>query len=311
MTMEKLENLFYITTGHDLELNSLELDSFGINYVSRTRKNNGISAKIKSLDIKPMPKDTITVALSSASVLFAFLQEKPYYTGYHIACLTPKFNMSKQEKLFYCMCITTNRFRYNFGRQANKTINQLLVPSYEDIPTWVNETNIIDLSNITDKCDKNVINFSKIEYGKFYFNEIFVNVSKTKRHKFINVNLVSAQTADNGISGSVYTDTYINGNKITISSNGINTGTAFYQKNEFVTQDSLAFDLKDFELNKYIAMYLVTILNMNKFKFNYGRKSGKNRLDKLILNLPINSKGKPNYKIMEKYVKSLSYSKSL
>lgn len=308
MKRVNLDSLFKINYGTDLELNKLELDPLGINFVSRTRKNNGVSNYVKSIDVKPNPQNTISVALGSSSVLFAFLQDKPYYSGRDIAYLVPIMPMTKQEMLFYCMCITHNRFRYNFGRQANKTINKLLVPSRNDIPEWVNTTKIVTPASISEKyidCSE----FSKNKFENIPFYDIFDNIVETTKSQKTNVNLVSAKTTDNGIAGCKKTDKYIDGNKITISSNGIYTGTAFYQQNAFITQDSLAFDLKCAKLNKYIAMYLVTIINMNRFKFNYGRKSGKNRLDKLSLCLPINNNGSPDYDFMENYIKSLPYSK--
>jgi hypothetical protein len=46
--------------------------------------------------------------------------------------------MSLSTKLFYCLCIEANRFRYStFGREANRTLKNLLVPSAKSVPPWV------------------------------------------------------------------------------------------------------------------------------------------------------------------------------
>ena len=45
----KVKDLFDIKYGVNLELNKCELDSNGINFVSRTFSNNGVSAKVKKL----------------------------------------------------------------------------------------------------------------------------------------------------------------------------------------------------------------------------------------------------------------------
>lgn len=312
MRLTTLDKIFKINPGTDLELNKLNLKCKEIRFVSRTRKNNGISAYVKKETfIIPNPPNTISVALGSSSVLYAFLQDEPYYSGRDIAYLTPIKPLTKNEMLFYCMCIRANRYRYNFGRQANKTIDCLLVPEYDEIPEYVNTTDIIGFDNIEEKYSDEVFDSKKVQYMNFLFTDVLHNVSETKKHVYSNVNLISAQTVENGIKDKVYTNTYIEGNKITITSNGINTGTAFFQQDAFVTQDCIAFELIGHELNKYIAMYLVTIINKNKYKFNYGRKSGRSRLEKLVLQLPIDENGLPNYKMMEDYIKSLRYSKAL
>ena len=50
--------------------------------------------------------------------------------------LKPNKEMSIQDKLYYCMCIQANAYRYNYGRQANKTLKDLELP--DTVPEWVN-----------------------------------------------------------------------------------------------------------------------------------------------------------------------------
>jgi len=100
----------------------------GINFVSRTSKNNGVSGKVRIIkNINPMPDGVITVA-GGGSVLETFLQISPFYSGRDLYCLTSKIPLSNAEKLYYCTCIKANKYRYNYGRQANKTLRSLLVP---------------------------------------------------------------------------------------------------------------------------------------------------------------------------------------
>lgn len=123
-----LSQLFDIKYGHSLDLTTLvvcdEKHKDGINYVSRTRENNGISARVlKTDEYIPFDAGLITVAGSGNSVLEASLQLEQFYTGFHVFVLYPKKKMTDLEKLFYCYCIRKNRYRYSFGRQANKTLN--------------------------------------------------------------------------------------------------------------------------------------------------------------------------------------------
>lgn len=308
MKVTTLDKIFEISYGSDLELNKLDQVGGNIRFVSRTRKNNGLAAYVKKYkDVEPNPANTISVALGSSSVLFAFLQEEPYYSGRDIAYLTPIEEMTRNEMLFYCMCITANRFRYNYGRQANKTIASLKIPARTEIPEWVNKTEIKDLSHLnTPYHTKELSKAEKFEI--FPFNKIFYYAQDERHQEKTTVNLVSALTRNNGVKGTVETDTYINGNKISITSNGIYTGTAFYQEEAFITQDSIAVGLIEKDLNKYIAMYLLCLINNEKFRYNYGRKSSKTKLEQIKLQLPVKDNGKPDWDYMEDYIKNLPYS---
>ncbi len=64
-------------------------------------------------------------------------------------------------------------------------------------------------------------------------------------------------------------------------------------------------------LNKYVAMFLITIFNKNTIKFSYGNSANPNDIENLIIKLPIDKNGEPDWKYMENYIKSLMYSKYL
>lgn len=66
----------------------------------------------------------------------AFLQTEPFYSGRDLFYLKPMTDLTLEQKLFYCMCIRANKFRFNYGRQANKTLRSLLVPQLSDVPAW-------------------------------------------------------------------------------------------------------------------------------------------------------------------------------
>ncbi len=138
MKLIQLQKIFSIQYGNSFDLNMLkvcdEKNPNKVNYVSRTRENNGVSAYVKIRDdVVPFETGLITVAGSGNSVLESFIQYNPFYTGYHVFILNPKKAMSDIEKLFYCYCIKQNQYKYSFGRQANKTLKDLHVPVLENI----------------------------------------------------------------------------------------------------------------------------------------------------------------------------------
>ena len=137
MKLIKVSELFEVKYGVNLELNKLEPDPNGVNFVSRTAQNNGVSAKVTRLaDLEPIEAGMLTVA-GGGSVLETFVQPEPFYSGRDLYYLRPLVEMGLEEKLYYCMCIRTNKYRYNYGRQANRTLRDILVPARDEIPEWV------------------------------------------------------------------------------------------------------------------------------------------------------------------------------
>lgn len=126
-----IAQLFDVKYGVNLELQNLSIidssDDDAVNFVARTSKNNGVVATVKKLEnIEPQPAGVITCA-GGGSVLSTFVQNKPFYSGRDLYLLIPKFEMSLLFKLFCCAMIESNKYRYNYGRQANKTMPNIII----------------------------------------------------------------------------------------------------------------------------------------------------------------------------------------
>lgn len=137
-TTVRLCDLFEVNYGSNLELNAMIVNPHGINFVARTSQNNGVSAKVQKLsEMEPTEGGVLSVA-GGGSVLETFLQVEPFYSGRDLFYLRPKTKMSVDYMLFYATCIKANRYKYSYGRQANKTLRDLKLPAIECVPEWVN-----------------------------------------------------------------------------------------------------------------------------------------------------------------------------
>ena len=88
-------------------------------------------------------------------------------------------------------------------------------------------------------------------------------------------------------------------------------GEAFYQPVPFASTEDVHIFNPKFEMNVYTALFFVTVLKMEKYRYNYGRKWGMKRMNDTYIKLPATPKGEPDFLLMEKYIKSVPYSSSL
>ena len=58
-------------------------------------------------------------------------------------------------------------------------------------------------------------------------------------------------------------------------------------------------------------MFLITLIKKEKYRYNFGRKWGLERMNKTIIMLPVDDNNNPDWQFMEDYIKSLPYSSNL
>lgn len=297
----KVSDLFFVKYGVNLELNSLIQDSNGINFVSRTSKNNGVSAKVKLISyIEPLPAGTITVA-GGGSVMEAFLQISPYYSGRDLYYLTAKVPMTNEQKLFYCLCLRGNKYKFSYGRQSNITLPDLHIPTLGSIPAYVTD-------------------FSLKEYGKNLLHQVdFPENSLQYKQTGKSTPLEKLFTVINGISSSqvirsmvkenanwipyirpsyrqnTSIGAYVNKNAVPsekvfpaktlyISTNGQGSHTFSYVSTfEFVPNSDVSVLIPKRNMSLQEKLFYAQCITNNRYKFSYGRKPKGKRLRALML----------------------------
>lgn len=159
------------------------------------------------------------------------------------------------------------------------------------------------------------LKLTDVEWGEFFIggsNGLF-DITSTKsgidKNKLnIDVGLIPYITRtdmQNGINMFI-TDKQNNrynideGNVITI---GLDTQTVFYQPTAFYTGQNIQV-LRNNNLNKYTAMFIIPSIKIQMQKFNWGGNGATlGRLNRTRLILPVNSQGQPNWQFMEDYIK--------
>src|SRR3989344_5985630 len=315
MKLVPLNSIFDIEYGNQFDLYKMDFEDPEISFVSRSSQNLGVVAKVsKDINTDPYPAGLITVTLGGTYLLSSFVQQKPFCTAQNIKVLSPKRDMDFKEKVFYCMALQSNRFRYtSHGREANVTLDQLLIP--ERVPANWLKLDIEKIININANSlsDKKIrLNVDQWQY--FDLKDLFkIKGSKTtsiidlQETGFGKYPFVTTQATNNGVEGfyDFYTES---GNALTVDSAVL--GYCSYQPENFSASDHVEKLIPNFSMNRYTALFLVTIFNQEQYRYNYGRKASQERIRERRIKLP-SKNHQPDWQFMEDYIKSLPYSASL
>ena len=316
----KIADIFHVKYGVNLELNACEEverdTSNSVNFVSRTSENNGVSARVKMIDgIEPQKAGLISIA-GGGSVLSTFLQNEPFYSGRDLYILESKENISNEAKLFIITIIEQNKYKYSYGRQANKTLTDIELrlpvdsneqPDYKFMEDYIKSLNY-ELPT-TNNNSGQAPPLKAENWKDFKVGEIFkcstTELSIKDQLSEGDVPFISRSAENNGCDGFVEIDSSkINrGNCITIGAEGI---FAFYQSEDFATGNKI-YSLRNENLNTHTAIFICTLMNKEYYRYSYGRARILSKIEEETIRLPIDSSGKPDWQFMENYIKSLPY----
>ena len=121
---------------------------------------------------------------------------------------------------------------------------------------------------------------------------------------------IAAKKENNGVKATVeYDSRYLSkGNSIVFINLGQGSaGYATYQPYDFIGMKGKISTGTFNKLNQYIGVFLVTILDKERFRYSFGRSWTGDRLLQTKIKLPIDANNNPDWIYMEEYIKSLPY----
>jgi hypothetical protein len=312
--MKRLDEIFDVWYGVNLELINCEQVENGIPFISRQSVNNGISGYVIPIDIVPNPAHSLSIA-GSGSVLSTFYHDYEYYSGRDVYIAKPKQNLTKEQMLYYAYVIEANKYRYNYGRQANKTMKNILVPDIDELPDYVNEISISDHEFKNKSILNRKVSLNTDDWKWFRLEDIFKIYASSDKNflnsKEGNIPYVSSTQFNNGVSSFILSDITNNENTITVARNG-SVGSAFYHSyNYCASPDDVRILKPKFKINEYIGIFLCVLIEKEKYRFAYGRKFGTKRMNITKIKLPVTFNNLPDWQFMEDYIKSLPYSSNI
>lgn len=211
--------------------------------------------------------------------------------------------MGLRAKLWWEQCISANRYRYNFGRQANTSFATLMLP--DAVPDWVYDVQIPEFDKSGERSAASEPSLGAREWRKFRMSDVF---ELERGRRFIRREIsdgptpyIRATAVNNGISQFTNLPARFPGGLVTVASNG-SVGEAFYQPEPFVASDDVVVLRAKDGISEAASLFLCTVIRNEQYRFSYGRKWFTSRMQDHVLNLPATAAGEPDWKFMEEFM---------
>lgn len=296
-----------------------------VRFIRPSKTYNGtFDGYVKLKDVpkdKVFPSDTIYVSTDGqGSHSYAYISSFSFVPNSNVVVLIPKHEIDLVQKHYYARCITANRYRFSYGRKPKgKKLKNIFLPNINEIPKWV-----LDYKFVSPQITliKNIgFESAKTELWKwFLYSSIFLlergkinQITKIKNTQN-GLPVISATTTNNGIIGYLEkcAENPFPQNCITIANTGQSSvGFPTYQEELFYATNNITVLIPKFKCNKYIGLFLCTLIKKDRYKYSWGRILNETRLKNAKIKLPADNAGNPNWQFIEDYIKSLPYSNNL
>ncbi len=301
-----------------------------IPYVSSSSLDNGVDNFISNSKNIRKFKNTLSIA-NSGSVGSCFYHKYEYVASDHITNLKLG-NADENIYLFMATIVKRLEEKYSFNREINDNRIQrekiILPVDKNENPNWEYMSNFI--KNIEKEKVEKVLQYIYIyivrEFLENYKNKYLLNNIKWKEFKIKNIftklkrgdnksikivgegkiyPYIGAKYNDNGVTGFVNEENIkiFEGNAVVFVMTGEGSvGMALYKQEKFAPSNNVFVGYSN-KLNKYNGQFIVSVINKNQNKYNYGYIRNENRLKNEKLMLPIDKNENPNWQYMDEYIK--------
>ena len=305
-------------------------------YIGAKKTDNGVMRYCKyNSDLAQKGNCILFICNGAGSVGYSLYMDRPFMaTSDVVAAYNERLN--PYIGLYLVSLFDLERPRYSYGRKWKNTLRQTTVPlpvNENDEPDWdwmeyfmrgrilessPNRTKELFLNSInTNSVRPERILLTDVSWKYIKLSKVFQRIYKAQPHVKSNLSIseriidnyvpfISRTESNNGCDGYVNSEdvTIEPGNAIII---GDTTASIFYQEFPFTTGDHIVI-CRSSNLNKFNALFITTILKLEKYRFNYGRAFKKQIVESHRIKLPVKSDGSPDWEFMEKYIKSLPFS---
>ena len=295
---------------------SKKLTEDSIPYVTRTDLNNGVKAFALRERLENIEKgNALVIGDTTATISY---QKDDFIAGDHIVIVRTNW-LNEYTGLFVMTLLKKESYRYSYGRAFKIDIIKetvLKLPTKKDgSPDWqFMESFIKSLRHkpLSTKAGGQTPKLDVSSWKSYRLGDLFAFQKGKRLTKSDmvpgNVNFLGAIDGNNGVREKIDTEETWEGNCITVNYNG-SVGEAFFQEEPFWASDDVnVLYARGWNLNKYTALFLCTIIRQERYRFSYGRKWTLEKMQDSHIKLPATTNGTPDFAFMERYIKSLPYS---
>lgn len=177
---------------------------------------------------------------------------------------------------------------------------------------WQKEAQNLAAYEVKTRQPDNTDKVSADKWKEFTIEELFPK-QKVKHYSSIpdcegTIPFITSTSDNNGVAAWVDVDDALDGNAITVSTNG-NCFDCFYQEQKFAVSNDVEV-LYGEHLNKYTALFVIPLLKQEQKKYSYGRKAKNGKVFSTKIKLPAvcdNGKYIPDWEHMENFIKNMDY----
>lgn len=320
------------------KLNLVEQKREGlIEFVGRTRVENGIKGYTEKQDLKPNPKNVISI--TQIGTIVAQLRKQEWYASQNIFSLTPKEEYKKLISLYGVASVDTAlRATFSDGYANYPTLEKLKNLKIK-LPTKNGEIDFASMDSfiaeleaeriaeleaylvasglkdytLTKEEQKVLADFEKQEFSPFKVIDVFdvKNTGNILSRDIVensgDTPYLGASADNNSVSSYIsYDEKYLDkGNCVFI---GGKTFVVSYQEKDFYSNDShnLVLYLKNTDKQtKSNYLYLAACVNKSlKHKYSWGDSISNKKIQKDTITLPAQN-DQPDYEKMETFISAI------
>lgn len=332
------EDIFNIaSTSSGIDKNKLNNDAGAIPYVTRSDKNNAIDFFVAEQEpkYKVDKGNVITIGLDTQTVFF---QPHNFYTGQNIQVISNS-HLNYFTSQFIIPLIRKQMEKFNWGGNGATLTrlkrSKILLPVSSDgepdyslmeqFMRFKESEKLIAYQNYIAKRISQVRDFKEVEsldqkdFKEFEIGKLFSlypGKSKGLNHlkkSILGISYLGATNLNNGVL--CYVDSAGNekkiqkGNSIVFIRNGEGSmGYSIYKAEDFIATSDITVGYSE-KLNREVGLFITTIADRVRGKYNFGYKRSDTRLKKEKLMLPVDVNGQPDFNYMENFIKKLEYKK--
>lgn len=324
----KVSDVFLLYNGSGITKEEIECNQGDFPAIQSGEENNGCIGKIDKNYCKEMgytysDEPCLTVARTGSAGYVAY---QPYGCvvgdSAKILILKDKKCKSPLVYLFLKTILMANQYKYTYGRKVTeeKYLSEIIMlpatldnkPDWDFIEKYIKSLNHKPLSTANQEGGDS-LTFDVDLWKEFCLGDIF-DIRKGKRLTSDDQTdgetpYIGAIDSNNGVANYIGQEAIHEGNTISLSYNG-SVGEAFYQPKPFWATDDVNVlyfrPENNVSFNKYIALFFCAVLRQEKYRYSYGRKWVLESMRTTKVKLP-SKDGKPDFKFMENYMRSLPY----